>query len=100
MGYTAINHHTREGDKTVSWYRGPFVPFDIASTITVPVPDPESENKKKRVILSGDIPSPINPPPGCCFHTRCPLAEERCRREVPLLKPISPSHQVACHLRG
>jgi oligopeptide/dipeptide ABC transporter ATP-binding protein len=51
------------------------------------------------VILLGDVPSPINPPPGCRFHTRCPYAEERCRMEEPAMKEVRPGHFVACHLR-
>ncbi|MGI9410124.1 MAG: ABC transporter ATP-binding protein [Hyphomicrobiaceae bacterium] len=94
-----LGHIVELADKD-SLFSSPSHPYTEALLSAVPVPDPESENKKKRVILGGDIPSPINPPSGCCFHTRCPVAEERCRREVPLLKPISPTHQVACHLRG
>jgi peptide/nickel transport system ATP-binding protein len=94
-----LGHIVELADKN-SLFSAPSHPYTEALLSAVPEPDPESDKKKKRIILSGDIPSPINPPSGCCFHTRCPVAEERCRREVPLLKPISPSHQVACHLRG
>lgn len=94
-----LGHIVELADKD-SLFSSPRHPYTEALLSAVPVPDPASENKNKRVILSGDIPSPINPPSGCCFHTRCPVAEKRCRQEVPLLKPISPSHQVACHLRS
>jgi oligopeptide/dipeptide ABC transporter ATP-binding protein len=62
-------------------------------------PQPNPRRKKKRIILSGDVPSPINPPAGCRFHTRCPYAEARCRVEDPPIKELAPGHQVACHLR-
>ena len=54
--------------------------------------------KKKRIVLEGDLPSPINPPSGCVFHTRCPKAMERCGTEVPLMREVAPGHRVACHL--
>ncbi len=72
-------------------------PYTEALLSAVPVPDPRA--KKKRIILQGDVPSPITPPPGCRFHTRCPYVEERCRREEPAMKEVRPGHFVACHLR-
>jgi oligopeptide/dipeptide ABC transporter ATP-binding protein len=63
----------------------------------VPVPNPRVKRKKQ--LLQGDVPSPINPPPGCTFHTRCPYAEARCKSEIPALREVSAGHQVACHLR-
>jgi oligopeptide/dipeptide ABC transporter ATP-binding protein len=63
----------------------------------VPVPNPRIKRKKQ--LLQGDVPSPINPPPGCRFHTRCPYAEARCKIESPPLREVAPGHQVACHLR-
>ncbi|MBI2339274.1 MAG: peptide ABC transporter substrate-binding protein, partial [Deltaproteobacteria bacterium] len=62
----------------------------------IPVPDPNV--KKERIILKGDVPSPINPPTGCVFHTRCPIAVDRCRVEIPKLRPIGPHQEAACHL--
>jgi oligopeptide/dipeptide ABC transporter ATP-binding protein len=76
----------------------PLHPYTEALLESVPVPDPRV--KKMRRVLSGDVPSPINPPPGCRFHTRCPYAEERCRIEEPALREVAPGHLVACHLRG
>jgi peptide/nickel transport system ATP-binding protein/oligopeptide transport system ATP-binding protein len=72
-------------------------PYTEALLEAVPVPDPSV--RKERRVLSGDVPSPMNPPPGCHFHTRCPYAEERCRREEPPLQQLQPGQWVACHLR-
>jgi len=75
----------------------PLHPYTEALLAAVPVPNPRI--KRKKHLLQGDVPSPINPPPGCTFHTRCPYAEARCQSEVPALREVSPGHQVACHLR-
>ena len=82
---------------TASLFTRPQHPYTVALLSAVPVPDPRSA--RKRIILSGDVPSPVNPPPGCRFHTRCPLAEARCRVEVPVMKEVAPGHFAACHLR-
>ncbi len=71
-------------------------PYTQALLSAVPVPNPKLRREKR--LLQGDVPSPINPPPGCTFHTRCPYAEARCRTEVPALKEIAPGHGVSCHL--
>jgi oligopeptide/dipeptide ABC transporter ATP-binding protein len=65
--------------------------------LAVPVPDPRVKRQKRT--LQGDVPSPINPPPGCHFHTRCPCAVERCRVELPALREVMPRQMVARHLR-
>ena len=78
-------------------YAGPRHPYTRALLSAVPVPDPAVERAKVVQILSGDIPSPIDPPSGCVFHTRCPIAEEVCRREIPQVRQIGPRHIVACH---
>lgn len=65
---------------------------------TVPVPDPKLSRTRKRIILEGDVPSPMNPPSGCSFHTRCPYATEKCSRETPVFKEHEPGHWAACHL--
>ncbi|HEX6978968.1 MAG TPA: dipeptide ABC transporter ATP-binding protein [Alphaproteobacteria bacterium] len=81
-----------------SLFSNPQHPYTEALLSAVPVPDPKA--KRKRIILSGDVPSPINPPSGCRFHTRCPYAEARCRVEEPALREVRPGHFVACHLRN
>jgi oligopeptide/dipeptide ABC transporter ATP-binding protein len=78
-------------------FTNPQHPYTEALLSAVPIPDPAI--KRKKIILQGDVPSPINPPSGCHIHTRCPYAEERCRVEEPPLKEIAPGHTTACHLR-
>jgi len=78
--------------------RSPQHPYTQALISAVPEVDPDS--KRQRIILPGDVPSPIHPPSGCPFHPRCPLAEARCRTEVPVLREVAPEHQAACHLAG
>jgi oligopeptide/dipeptide ABC transporter ATP-binding protein len=72
-------------------------PYTEALLSAVPAPNPDAP--KTRIILKGDVPSPINPPPGCRFHTRCPYAFSRCSEEEPEMREIAPGHHVACHLR-
>ncbi|MGK2859190.1 MAG: ABC transporter ATP-binding protein [Thermoanaerobaculia bacterium] len=79
-------------------YARPMHPYTKSLLSAVPVPEPGA--KKSRVELRGDIPSPAAPPPGCVFQTRCPIAEERCRVEIPELVEMSAGHQVACHFPG
>jgi oligopeptide transport system ATP-binding protein len=78
-------------------YDNPLHPYTQALLSAIPIPDPAVESRRKRVILTGDIPSPVNPPPGCRFHTRCPIAFDRCKVEVPELKPYATGHVAACH---
>jgi oligopeptide transport system ATP-binding protein len=77
-------------------YREPLMPYTKALISAVPVPDPEIEAKRERIILKGDVPSPINPPSGCPFHTRCPFAIDDCKRIEPKLVEIKPLHYAAC----
>ncbi len=83
-----------DGDRL---YGQPKHPYTQALLSAVPVPDPKLEAVRKRVILEGDIPSPANPPPGCPFNTRCPVAQERCVVEVPEWRQLTTGHWVACH---
>jgi oligopeptide/dipeptide ABC transporter ATP-binding protein len=76
-------------------YANPHHPYTRALLSAVPAPDPN--RKRQRVVLPGDVPSPIDPPAGCSFHPRCAYAEDRCRREEPLLAGAAP-HRVACHV--
>jgi len=80
----------------------PLHPYSVALLSAVPIPDPRVERRRRRIILRGDVPSPVNPPSGCHFHTRCWLRErlgnpERCSAEVPVLRELSSGHEVSCH---
>jgi oligopeptide/dipeptide ABC transporter ATP-binding protein len=75
----------------------PLHPYSEALMSAAPIADPKA--RRKRLVIEGDVPSPMNPPPGCHFHTRCPYAEARCKQEYPPLQEIAPGHLVACHLR-
>jgi oligopeptide transport system ATP-binding protein len=79
-------------------YDNPKHPYTKALLSAVPIPDPELEMKRERIVLGGEVPSPLNPPAGCVFHPRCPIAVDRCKHEVPPLRDLSPGHGAACHL--
>jgi oligopeptide transport system ATP-binding protein len=79
-------------------YEHPLHPYTKALLSAVPIPDPKKDRARHRTILSGDVPSPLNPPPGCRFHPRCPIAVERCHIDVPEWREIAKGHWVACHL--
>ncbi|PSR33174.1 MAG: peptide ABC transporter substrate-binding protein [Sulfobacillus benefaciens] len=78
-------------------YRKPLHPYTEALFSAIPIPNPTL--KRERIILQGDVPSPVNPPAGCRFHTRCPIAQEQCKVDRPIIKESSPGHWVACHFR-
>jgi len=79
-------------------YEDPQHPYTKALLAAVPIPDPELEAKRQRVVLGGEVPSPLNPPSGCVFHPRCPIAIDRCRDVVPDLREVRAGHRAACIL--
>jgi oligopeptide transport system ATP-binding protein len=79
-------------------YEEPLHPYTRALLSAVPIPDPAVEASRERTVLRGEVPSPLNPPPGCVFHPRCPIAVARCSAEVPALREIRRAHSGACHL--
>ena len=77
-------------------YANPLHPYTQALLSAVPIPDPLIEAKRNRIVLMGETPSPQHPPSGCAFHTRCPVAIDRCINEMPELREVLPNHWVSC----
>ena len=73
-------------------------PYTRALLSAVPIPDPVAEARRQPTILAGEVPSPLDPPSGCVFHPRCPIASDDCRRVVPEVREVAPGHRVACLL--
>jgi oligopeptide/dipeptide ABC transporter ATP-binding protein len=84
-------------DRT-SLYENPLHPYSRALLSAVPIPDPKIEATRDHSVLRGEVPSPLNPPAGCVFHPRCPIAESRCSAQIPALREVKPGHWAACHL--
>ncbi len=79
-------------------YKNPLHPYTKALLSAIPIPDPDVTRRNKRVVLQGSVTSPIDPPEGCRFATRCPLAQDICRQKTPVLEEVAPDHHVACHV--
>ena len=79
-------------------YANPRHPYTISLLSAVPIPDPVVDRTRERIVLEGDVPSPMNPPGGCPFHTRCPYVTDICRTEVPAMKKVDEGHMASCHL--
>ena len=77
-------------------YRNPIHPYTKALLSAVPIPDPILDAQRDRVLLSGEVPSPLNPPTGCVFHPRCPIADDECSQVTPELREVEPGHWAAC----
>lgn len=78
-------------------FEDPLHPYTQSLISAIPIPSPKRERERGHIVLEGEVPSPVNPPSGCVFHTRCPVAEEKCSREVPEYREAKPGHWVACH---
>jgi oligopeptide transport system ATP-binding protein len=89
--------HVMETNTSADLYRNPRHPYTRALLSSIPVPDPNASRAQKRVVLQGEVPSPVNPPSGCVFSTRCPIATEVCRTTVPPMTELASGHAAACH---
>ena len=95
VGVMYLGHIVEMADRN-EIYRNPIHPYTKALLSAVPIPDPVLDAQRERVMLAGEVPSPLNPPSGCVFHPRCPIVTEDCSRVVPELREMGPGHQAAC----
>ena len=89
--------HVMELTSREELYSRPLHPYTHALLSAIPVPDPRAQKNREHIMLSGDLPSPVNPPSGCVFHTRCFVAQDICKVDKPVIREFEPGHQVACH---
>ena len=90
-----LGHIVEIADRT-ELYKNPLHPYTKALLSAVPIPDPVIEAKRERIVITGELPSPMNPPNGCVFHTRCPIATNECQLEIPELREVKKGHWVSC----
>jgi oligopeptide/dipeptide ABC transporter ATP-binding protein len=90
--------HMMELAESDELYTHPIHPYTKALLSAIPIPDPQIQRTRKRIMLEGDVPSPIDPKPGCRFVDRCSYAVDKCRKETPVLEEKSPKHFAACHV--
>jgi oligopeptide/dipeptide ABC transporter ATP-binding protein len=88
--------HIVELTQSRTLYQNPLHPYTRSLLSAIPIPDPFVEEKRERIILKGEVPSPLNPPSGCTFHPRCFMAVAECNQSIPPLKDVGSDHQVAC----
>lgn len=89
--------HMMELAPSEELYENPLHPYTKALLSAIPIPDPDIQRTRKRIMLEGDVPSPINPKEGCRFVERCPMAKDLCRKETPVFEEKRPNHFAACH---
>lgn len=97
IGVMYLGNLVELGDKN-EITKFPLHPYTKTLLSAIPVPDPKMSRTRKRIVLEGDIPSPMNPPSGCRFHTRCPYAVKQCSEQIPEFREMAPNHYVACHI--
>ena len=95
VGVMYLGHLVEMADRN-DIYVNPIHPYTKALLSAVPIPDPVIDAQRERILLTGEVPSPLNPPSGCVFHTRCPIAEDKCREMIPELREVEPNHWSAC----